>query len=111
MELLIDLPEVVICDVGIDLCRRDVAVPEQQLNGTQICAIAEERGRETVAQQMGGQVRNPGGMAIALEPPPELLARHRLPFWLEEEEVGRSIPEQLSANGPVAMKKLNRCSP
>ncbi len=41
------------CYVGVDLCRRDVAVTEQQLHDTQIGAVIEQVCREGMPQGVG----------------------------------------------------------
>ena len=41
------------CYVGVYLCRRDVAVSEQQLHDTQIGAVIEQVRRERMPQGVG----------------------------------------------------------
>ncbi len=39
-------------DVGIDLCRRNVGVTEQELHGAKVCAARQQMRSESVAQGM-----------------------------------------------------------
>ena len=47
----------VVLNMGIDLCRRDVRMPQHLLHAAQIGTMGEEMRREGVAQHMGRQQR------------------------------------------------------
>jgi len=68
------------CHVRIDLGRRDIAVPQQQLNDTQIRAVIEEMGGEGMAQGVWRQgLCDPGTHGVALDEIPERLTVRGLP--------------------------------
>src|SRR5678816_3551947 len=52
MELLMDLPEILAVDVGVDLRRGDVGVAEHLLYGAQVRPALEEMRREGVTEGM-----------------------------------------------------------
>src|SRR5207237_6624301 len=65
MIRLVNGPEVVPVYVGVELCGREVRVPEHLLHGAQVGASCEEVRGERVAQRVGRdalrQPREPGG--------------------------------------------------
>ena len=57
--------EVRICDMGVDLSSADIAVAEQGLNGTKVCAVHEEVCSERVPKGVGSDVfSDPGKTSI-----------------------------------------------
>jgi len=52
VEFFVHRAELAVGDVGINLRRRDIAVTEKQLNRTEVGAVAQEVGGETVAQSV-----------------------------------------------------------
>ena len=71
-------------DMRIDLCRRDITVPEQELDDTQIGAVIEQMRRERVPDRMRRKLLlDAGFLRVALDYVPEGLARHAIaaPRW------------------------------
>lgn len=56
MEAVVGFFDATLIDVGIDLGRRNVRVPEHFLDDAQIGAVVEEVGGETVAQRVGRDI-------------------------------------------------------
>ena len=52
MEILMDVAEMGIGDVGVDLGRGDVGVAEKRLNATEIGAVLEKIGRKAVSERV-----------------------------------------------------------
>src|SRR3989337_2639228 len=85
---LVDLPEVVARQVGVDLGGRDVGVTQHLLDVPQGHAATKHVGGEGVAQGVRGyvlaQVRGPG---VALEDEPEALSGETLAAPVEEQRL------------------------
>ena len=71
MKLLEDVAQVLVGDVGVDLCGADVAVAEHALNATQVGAVHQQVGREAVAHGVGADVLGDASEA-------GIFANHRL---------------------------------
>ena len=54
--------------VCVDLCRREVAVPEQHLHDPQIGAVVQEVGREGMAERVRRELLGDPGLARAWPP-------------------------------------------
>src|SRR5690349_18699608 len=66
-------------DVRIDLSRGDIGVAEHFLDDTEIAAVVEQVGGETVAQRVRFDVLgDAGGLRMALDPMPDGLGAHLL---------------------------------
>ncbi len=95
VELVVNLTEPVAADVGIDLGRRDLAVPEHELDGPEVRAALEEVGGEGMPQDVRADLRgDPGLQGVALEELPETLPGERASPPGEEERRGRPLVEE-----------------
>ena len=61
MKFLIDLPKPFVCDMRVDLCCTDVAMPEHHLDGSKVGAVFEQMSRKGVSKRVrvGGNGRTP----------------------------------------------------
>ena len=90
MELPMDGLQPLLIDVRVNLCRRNIGVPEHFLDDPQIGAVTQEMRRKTVAQQVGINVRLQAGMLRPL--------LHDLPD-----------PRRRQFRSPARQKDLARC--
>ena len=72
MVLRIDALQAVEGDVGVDLCRRNVGMSEDGLDGAQIGAILDHVGRARVAQHVRTSVASGGKTGFADQLPEAL---------------------------------------
>ena len=77
--LRMELLEAFARDVRIDGRRRDVGVPEQELDDAKIGAVVEKMRREGVSKHVRRERsgRDAGARGVALDQQPERLARER----------------------------------
>ena len=68
-----------VCDVRVDLCGGDVAVSEQRLHGTRVCAMLQKMGREAVSQRVWRNVFDAHLLGVVLDHGPRKLSRKRPP--------------------------------
>lgn len=61
MKLLVDFFEVLVGDVSVDLCGRNISVAEHGLYGADVSTVHEEVGGEAMAQGMRGNVFGDAG--------------------------------------------------
>jgi hypothetical protein len=72
MVLVVDSAQPSLEDVRIDLCRREIGVPEHDLDGAEIGAALEQMRSKGMAQYVRTQLaRDPGLRPIAFEDFPE----------------------------------------
>jgi len=104
MELVVNPAQPFAADVGVDLGRRDLAVPEHQLDGPEVGPALEEVRREGVPQDVRADLGgDPGRQGVPLQEFPKPLARERaaaamtriLPF-------GSSVSKAKTASGSVS---------
>lgn len=74
--------------VRVDLCRRDIAVSEQRLNGTRISAVLQQMRREAVSQRVRRNIFDAGPFSVSLD----------------------HGPRDLSGEGPAAIQENKRRS-
>src|SRR5215470_14938896 len=88
--LRVQLFETLARHVRVDLRRREVAVPEQHLHDTQICAMVQEMGSEGMAERVRRELLGDAGLArVALDDVPEGLPRRA-------QVVGLSLEQNLA---------------
>ena len=91
-------------DMRIDLCRRDITVPEQELDDTQIGAVIEQMRRERVPDRMRRKLLlDAGFLRVALDYVPEGLARHAIAPTRREQVFGLPLEQDIN---PRAGKEL-----
>ncbi len=94
-EVRMDTFQALALHMGIDLRRRDLRVPQHDLEGSKICPALQEMGRERVADHMRGQLCcNAGFFRPPAEQLPEPLSRQRRPPPCHKHVRRRSAPEQ-----------------
>ena len=66
MKFLMDFPQAVAGDVGVDFGGADGGVAEEFLDDAQVSAVLEEVGGEAVPEHVGGEVAFNAGVAGAV---------------------------------------------
>ena len=77
------------CDVGVNLCCRDIAVAEQHLHYAQVGAVVEKVRRKGVPEGMWRQGIGTDARrhSVAFDQVPEGLSRHRFAARRQEHKV------------------------
>jgi hypothetical protein len=95
MELVVNPAQPFAADVGVDLCRRDLAVPEHQLDGPEVGPALEEVRREGVPQDVRADLGgDPGRPGVPLQEFPKSLPRERAAAAGEEQRLGSGFLEK-----------------
>lgn len=103
MEFFVDVPEVAVGDVGIDLGRADVCMAKQGLHRAQISAITQEISRETVTDDVRGDLfGNTGLDRIMLHNPFD----RALSKWADFATVGLVLDIELDKKSVVEVLSL-----
>ena len=98
MVLAVQVLQALARNVRVDLCRRKVAVTQQQLHDTQIGAAIEKMRCKRVTQAVGRQfLADAAFLRVSLDDVPERLARHPIaaPRW--KQVVGLAFQEDFHA--------------
>ena len=87
-------------NMRIDLCGRQIAVPQQHLHNAQISAVIEQMGREGVPQRMRRHLAGDlSHFRITLDDVPERLASHAVTTTRGEQIVGLTFEQNLGTGG------------
>src|SRR5205807_4510184 len=75
MKSIVSLPHMHVGDVGVNLRRRNVAVPEQGLHGTRVGAVLQQVRRKAVPQRVRRDVGHARFLCVLLNDSPGVLSR------------------------------------
>jgi len=95
MELVINPAQPFTADMGVNLGRRDLAVPEHKLNGPEVGPPFKEMGRKRVPQDVRADLgRNPGCPGVPFQKFPKPLPRERPAPASKEQRLGSGLLEK-----------------
>src|SRR5580698_3041952 len=98
---LVQLFEALAGNVRVDLRSREVAVPKEHLDDTQVCTVVEQMRGERMPQRVRREfLRDAGFARVALDDVPEGLARHPIATSRREQVVGLALEQDLTARAP-----------
>ena len=98
MVLTVQVLQAFSCDMRVDLCRRKVAVSEQQLHDPEVCTTIQQVGGERMAQAVWRHfLVDARFLCIALDDVPEGLASHAVPTSGRKQVVGLTFQQNLHA--------------
>ena len=53
MRLVVHVFQLLLDDMGVDLCGGDIGMPQHLLDGAEVCTVLQQMYREGVAQRVG----------------------------------------------------------